>query len=333
VKVLVTGAGALLGQGIIKALKASSLKLHIVAVDPSPLSAGLYWADSAHLISMASSPGYLDRLREVLSLERPDVVLVGTDVELPLLAAARGELESEYDTKVVISRPEVVRIADDKWLTYQFLRDEGLGHVPSCLPGSEEELIIEVGFPLVVKPRVGARSVGLSIVRSRHELDRAIQSQSNIVIQQYVGTDETEYTAGTLTFDGECSASIVMRRDLRDGNTYRAYVDAYPELNRAMKKVAVRLQAYGPANFQFRLVDDEPKIFEINGRFSGTTPLRAHAGFNEVEMSIRHSLYGEAIVQPVIQPLVLLRYWTETVVRPEDLLLSPDSLRGSFVRG
>jgi carbamoyl-phosphate synthase large subunit len=330
-KVLVTGAGALLGQGIIKALRISSLRPQIVAVDPNPLSAGLYWADSAHLIPMANSPVYLDRLREVLDREKPDLLLVGTDVELEPLAMAQAALERDFGTKVLVSEPDVVRIADDKWLTYLFLRNQGLGHAASCLPGSEAELIEEVGFPLVVKPRIGARSVGFNVVRNRLELDRAIQSQSNIVIQEHIGTDETEYTAGTLTFDGKCAASIVMRRDLRDGNTYRAYVDAYPELNSAVRRVADRLKPYGPANFQFRLDDGEPKIFEINSRFSGTTPLRAHAGFNEVEMSIRHILYGEPIVQPEVRPLVLLRHWEETIVPPGSLL-SSDGLCGLSAR-
>ncbi len=52
-------------------------------------------------------------------------------------------------------------------------------------------------------------------------------------------------------------------------------------------------------NFQFRLDrDGRPRPFEINARFSGTTPLRALAGFNEVEMALRHVLLGEPVVQP-----------------------------------
>ena len=319
-KVLVTGAGALLGQGIIRSLRASALEPYIVAVDPSPLSAGLYWADAAHLIEPANSPIYLERLCEILQDEKPDVLLPGTDVELAVLAEARPWLEAECGLRLLVSNPEVVRIANDKWLTYRFLREQGLGWVPSCLPGAEDELIEEVGFPLVVKPRVGARSVGFSIARNRSELDRAVASQPDIVIQKCVGTDDTEFTAGTLTFEGRCDATIVMRRDLRDGNTYRGYVEAYPELNEMVRETAERLQAYGPANFQFRLDNGEPRIFEINARFSGTTLLRAHAGFNEVEMSIRHILWGEPIIQPQAQPLVLLRHWSETVVRPGELI-------------
>lgn len=319
-KILITGAGALLGQGIIRALKHSSLNASVVTADPSPLSAGLYWGERGHLLPMARDPGYLERLRALIELEEPDVVIPGTDVELHILAANRRSLEQDFGTHVIISSPDVVRIADDKWLTSVFLEERGLGHVPSCLPGDEEKLIAAVGFPLIVKPRVGARSIGFSVIRDMDQLRRAIREQPDIVIQKHVGTDATEYTAGTLTFEGSCKASIVMRRDLRDGNTYRAFAEPYGPLNTFVEEVANALQAYGPANFQFRLDEGVPRIFEINGRFSGTTGVRIHAGFNEVEMSIRHILFGEPIEQPAIAPVTILRHWSETVLMPEQII-------------
>jgi carbamoylphosphate synthase large subunit len=115
-----------------------------------------------------------------------------------------------------------------------------------------------------------------------------------------------------------------MRRELRDGNTYRAYADQYPELNRQVVRWTEQLRPYGPANFQFRLVGGRAKIFEINARFSGTTGLRYHAGFNSVEMTLRRVLLGERVVQPRIKPVVILRHWEETVLTPE-ALLSKDS--------
>lgn len=319
-KVMVTGAGALLGQGIIRSLLASKLSPEIVALDPSPLAAGLYWVPHRALIPMAKDPAYLPRIEALLAEHRPDVLMVGTDVELMLFAEHRERLEAKYETHVVVSSPRVVAIADDKWLTYQFFRENGFLAPDSALPGGEEALIERVGFPLVVKPRVGARSVGMSVVHNRSDLARAIASLPAPVIQQCVGTDGSEYTAGTLTFDGRCDAVIVMRRDLRDGNTYRAYTEDTPELDAAVKRFAEALCAYGPANFQFRVDADGPKVFEINGRFSGTTPLRMHCGFNEVDLVLRKVVLGEPVVQPLVEKMTILRYFTETVVRPDDLV-------------
>ena len=314
-KVLVTGAGAVLGQGVIRSLQASALRPTIVAVDPHPYATGLYWTDSRHLVPMAKDPTYVERFTALLERERPDAVIPGTDVELLLFALHRNEWESRFRTHVIVSDPNVVRIADDKYLTYQFLRSRGFPVPDSCLPGEEAELVRRVGFPLIVKPRVGARSVGVTRVEDASALARAIREGDNVVVQECVGTDQDEYTAGALVFDGACEASIVMRRDLRDGNTYRAYVEPFPELNARIKELARALAPYGPANFQFRLDGQgQPKVFEINARFSGTTPFRMRAGFNEVEMVLLRLLRGEPIVQPPVEPMTILRYFTETVV-------------------
>lgn len=319
-KIMVTGAGALLGQGIIRSLKCSSLGAEIVSVDPSPLSAGLYWTDRRYRVPVASDPNYLDRIRELLDKEHPDAVLVGTDVELPMLAAHRTELESQFSTSILVSDSRVVEIADDKYLTAEFMRKAGFAHPRSCLPGEEDQLIADVGFPLIVKPRFGARSIGMSLVSTQDELVRVLEGRDGLVIQECVGTDQAEFTASALVFDGVCRAIIVMRRDLRDGNTYRAFVDRSPDLTETVRTMSQALQPYGPVNFQFRLDrEGTVKVFEINARFSGTTPLRARANFNEVEMCLRHILLGEPVRQPEIRDIIILRHWSETVVTEADI--------------
>ena len=90
VKVLVTGAGSLLGQGIIRALRGSSFKTTIAAVDPHPLAAGLYWVEAPYVVPPVREEEYLERIEEILSRERPDAVLVGTDVELGRTSSCRS---------------------------------------------------------------------------------------------------------------------------------------------------------------------------------------------------------------------------------------------------
>lgn len=320
-KALVTGAGAVLGQGIIKSLRQSSLSPEIVAADPNPLSAGLYWSERAYRVPFADDPAFGDRIAEILDRERPDVVLVGTDVELSYFARHRAALETAFGTHVLVSDPRVISIADDKYETYRFFTAAGLD-APLSARGEDEDavrrLVADVGFPLVVKPRVGARSVGVSVVRSPTELQSALAGRAGLVVQECVGDDVSEFTASVLVFDGEPQASIVMRRDLRDGNTYRAYTGPYEALNRQIRAMGAALQPHGPANFQFRTrPDGSACVFEINARFSGTTPLRAMAGFNEVELCLRRLLRGEPIVQPPVRSGVILRFLDEMFVPQE----------------
>lgn len=319
-KVLVTGAGALLGQGVLRALKLCSIPTEIVAVDPSPYAVGLYWADRSHLVPLASDPAYLDAIREILAKERPDVVMLGTDVELRAMADHRGALEKEFDTQILVSDPYVIEVADDKFLTASFLEERGFPYPMTVLPGDQQRLIEAVGFPLIVKPRVGARSIGVKLVRDRAELRQALGGVPDVVIQEHVGSPREEFTTGVLYFEGQEPVSITMRRDLRDGNTYRAFVGEYPEFNAMMCKVAVALACHGPINFQFRIADGVPKIFEINARYSGTTPLRARAGFNEVEMALAHLVHGKPLVQPQVKHVNFFRYWDDLMIEPSRII-------------
>lgn len=324
-KVFVTGAGGLLGQGLLRSLFASSLAMTPVAFDPEPLGPGLYWTPHRFLIPYASDPSFIHELTLAVDREKPDAILIGSDVELPVAAAHRAQLERDFDVQVVVSSPEVVGIADDKYRTYEFLEQHRFDPPLTCLAGEEDALLAKVGYPVVVKPRQGARSVGMSVAGDRSALDRAIaEAASPVVIQEYLPDARTEYTAGALVFDGRCDASIVMRRELRDGNTYRAFIEPYPDLNRVIREMAEALGPHGPVNFQFRVHDGRVRVFEINARFSGTTPVRALAGFNEVEMALRHLVLGEPIGQPEIESMVVLRHLSDTAVRPDELLAPVD---------
>jgi carbamoyl-phosphate synthase large subunit len=314
-KIVVTGAGAVLGQGIIKSLRSSTLPCEIVALDPNPLSPGLYWADKAIIIPMANDPAYEAAIERILDQEKPDAVLVGTDVELSIFARKRADWEQRFGTHILVSNNHVVEIADDKYATALFLEQHGLSNPKSVRaedPDALQQLIVEVGFPLIVKPRRGARAVGVSKVENIAELEATIADRTDLVVQQMAGEDDQEYTAGVIFFDDEVKASIVLRRDLRDGNTYRAYSGDYPDYQKYVHQIAHALKPYGPANFQFRVNKaGVPRLFEINARFSGTTPMRALFGFNEVDLCLRKLILGEEIAMPTIREGTVVRFLEE----------------------
>jgi hypothetical protein len=51
--------------------------------------------------------------------EKPDAILFGSDVALPVVAAQRAQLERDFDVQVVVPRPRWWD-PDDKYRTYEF---------------------------------------------------------------------------------------------------------------------------------------------------------------------------------------------------------------------
>lgn len=316
INILVTAAGGAVGQGIIKSIKRSTLDHNIIATDAQPFAAGLYRAKAAYIVPLAESPYFIDKIIEICNEENIHVIFTGTELELMTFAENRKRIEKETNAKVIVSSPEVIKIANDKWKTYRFLKRHDLPFTPSVLPERVNAIIKEEGFPLVIKPRIGTSSQEVYIVRNSKELGKYLPQVTNSIIQKYLPQEEGEYTSTALTFNKKCYGVLSMNRVMQfAGHTTKAIIDDFPEYNKIVKTAAEALNPFGPCNFQWRLTEKGPTIFEINCRFSGTTPFCAELGFNTVEATIRHVVLNEKL-----KPLkrykkgIILRYFNEVYI-------------------
>jgi carbamoyl-phosphate synthase large subunit len=314
VTVLVTGAGAGIGQSILKSLKLSKVKTRIIAVDMDPLAAGLYRSDAAFIIPSAKDPKYISALKTICKTEQVDLVLIGTDVELDIFAQQKEAFEKETGAKVIVSSQETIKIADDKWKTTEFLQSHNFHFVRSALSDDVDAFLHEAEFPLIAKPRIGARSIGFHIVPDEETLRSLIQSTPDLIVQEYLNEDDEEYTCGSFFYEGECYGVISMKRWLRNGDTYKAVSVHDKELELFIEKVGSSLNIVGPCNFQLRKSNGEYKIFEINCRFSGTTGARSALGFNVVNALLQHIFFGRPLYRLQFHESHILRYWNEVFV-------------------
>jgi carbamoyl-phosphate synthase large subunit len=307
-KVAVTGVGGGVGQSIIKALQDTPHQL--VGIDSDLLGTGLYGVPCAYLGYNAKEPRFIARIEEICEEEECEVLFPGLDAELPYLARHKKKMERKMPLTVMVSDPSVIEIADDKLETYYFLKKHGF-------PALETYNLLnyngELNFPVVVKPRKGgARSVDKTVIKDKETLENLQQSAEadKFVIQEYAPGNE--YTCGIVSFDEDCLGPIIMKRQLRCGDTYKAFVIKDDPLENHLKEVIEVLNPYGPFNVQLRMDEDVPYIFEFNARCSGTTASRALVGFNEPAMVCDY-LQGKT-PHYNIKERVILRYWNELVV-------------------
>lgn len=321
-KILVTGAGALLGQGILRSLNYSKNGYFVISADPDVLATGHALAEKSYIIPYATENNYLEKIEEIIQKEAIELVLIGTDVELPLFALKKDYLEEKYNTKIVVSNTEVITIANNKWLTAEFLRQNGYPFPTSALTIDKsgiKNLLKKADFPFIAKPVDGARSKGIRIINSKEDLEEVTRYKNNLVVQEKLGEDEGEFTTGCLVTNGKCVAVVSLVRDLRDGNTWRAYRKGDSPYDKTIAKIAEELGVEGPVNFQYRIKNGQPVIFEINCRFSGTTPIRLMFGFNEVEALVEYYLNEKPIESPNLRQGTILRTFSDIFVSNEKL--------------
>jgi carbamoyl-phosphate synthase large subunit len=329
INVIVTSAGGIVAQGIIKSLKYHNkyamdkrYEYKILATDISYEAAGLYRAHKFAIIPKPTAKGYVKSVADLCSKNKIQVIFIGSDLELPLLSKNKKYIEDSTGAVVITSQPEIVEMCRDKYKTNEFLQKNNLNSIPTCLYDEMDGFLKEYKFPLVVKPREGFGSKLFQIVHSMEELEFATKAITQVgwkpMIQKYLQSDAKEYTTGlTLSMDqNHIMSTITLKKTLKHGQTYKAFIDKYPKVTNICNKIAKKLKTFGPLNIQSRIdIDDnQVKIIEINPRFSASGPMRTVAGVNEPDIIVRNVLLKEDVKTEDYRSLVCFRYWNETYV-------------------
>ena len=287
INILVTGAGSTLGLGIINTIRSSGSNSVIYGSDYIKNSIGLFRVRTGFLLpdilrDEISEQEWISAIKKIIKETSIDLVLIGLDFEVPLFAKYKEEIEKDSKVKIIVSSYQVVKICNDKWLTYNFLKDNKFAFPLSCLPSGIENFKDKVPFPWIIKPRFGSTSKNIFKVSKFDDAISAIKVCKNSIIQEEVGEMSQEYTCGTIFLKNEIKSSIALKRELKNGNTSIAYNNDFEDIEDYVKKITIVLKPFGPINIQLRKIGHEIKVFEINPRFSGTTSFRSKFGVNEI---------------------------------------------------
>jgi carbamoyl-phosphate synthase large subunit len=348
-KVLLTGiGGGGHGEQILKALRLGEVEYDIVGTDISNACANRNLVDKFVQLPRANHPTYLNELRSLARSEKCIAVFHGSEPEMAVLSQHRPALEAD-GLYVPVNPPSVLDICQDKPKT--------MAHLASC--GFRTPKFMEVlelsdidGWeilPAILKPSVGGGgSANVFIVQSREELlafsRYLLGICASFIVQEYIGSPEDEYTVGVLFgADGVLINSIAIKRVINNALTIRTqvpnksgrsdlgsrlvistgisqgHIADWRLVRSACEKVAESLSPKAPMNLQCRVVGGVVIPFEINPRFSGTTSLRAMAGYNEPDILIRRDVFGESIpVRFPYKEMMILRGLKEHSLGYED---------------
>lgn len=347
IRVLVTAiGGGGHGDQILKALRlAPPGRYEIFGADANPDCPQAVLVERFLRLPLARDPNYMPELLRICEELGVKALFHGCEPELLLFAEHRRRIE-DAGIFLPINDTALIRLCMDKARTNARLAELGFPAPRHVHVTSQSEFADIDWFPVVVKPAVGGGgSANVYIAQDLQELKalalylRLGVVTSGFMIQEYVGTPNQEFTVGVLhDLQGHYIDSIAVRRHLNSGLSVRTSVTnrtgrkelgarlvissgvsqgdigRFPDVTGQCREMAELLGSRGPLNVQCRLVNGRVQVFEINPRFSGTTSLRAIAGFNEPDLLIRRHLLGENIPAGVpYQEATILRSLTETV--------------------
>ena len=314
--ILVTGVGAIIGYGLINSLRQCKYDVNIIGMDIYDDAYGQYICDKFIKAKLAADEDYPEWLKSVIKENDIDLVLFGVEQEAIRLAKDIDRLGEEKH-KVVINRPNIIELSQDKWLTYKLLEENNIEAIPTRIEGSFDELKNEFGCPFLLKPRRSYASKGIEKIHTEAELEyHREKTADQFMVQKIIGDAEHEYTAGAFGYgDGKCNKPIVMRRKLSgEGATAKAEVIDCPEIEEEIRRYSEILKPIGPTNFQFRKDGDKYLLLEINPRISSSTSLRTAFGYNEAEMCIDYFVNGILPQTGEIKKGTAIRYIADYIV-------------------
>jgi carbamoyl-phosphate synthase large subunit len=338
VRILVTGAGSGVGQGIIKALRLANLPTTLVSSDITLLNPALYRTDESILLPKVEDDGSLIKIISEIKEKNINVVMIGSEFDLEFFSLHKEEIESKTSAMVVVSPLETVQIANDKWLTVEFLRKNNLPFAESYLPEGLEDALKkakEWGYPFMLKARIGTSNRNIHVISKEHDLLYFFDSIPKPMLQKLIDLPRNElwkeYTCSIFRCrDGSLVGPFTARRTLRSGNSWVVEVDNFERLYPLVKAIGKTIPSMGSLNIQLMLTSNGPIPFELNARFSGTTAVRAYFGFNEPEMVLRDYYFKEDIPRVLIRKGLALRYLEEVFLEG---VISADLKKEMLLKG
>ena len=186
----------------------------------------------------------------------------------------------------------------------------------------------------MAKARSGTSSRNVFIVRNADNLIKVWKDIPNPMLQKIIDIPSmqlnNEYTCSIFKgLNGEIIGPFHAKRTLRGGTSWNIEVDLFPEIGSLLFDIGNALEFYGSLNVQLMLSDSGPIPFEINARFSGTTAVRSHFGFNEPCMALQSYYYKEKLKQPVIKKGMAFRYHEEVFIDEKNIdNLEPGKIKG-----
>lgn len=281
--VLVSGGGGDIGIAIARILKGYKFS-QVIGCDVRREHAGECVFDLFLQAPYANNSDYFVFLSKVFKAYSIDLFIPTSEAEI-LAIIKFGLVDGKlFGVDVLMTDPNTAMLALDKLKTAKALQSIGVRS-----PWTQLALYEPKELPCIFKPQSGQGSKGLRVVNAPSEAQNLIGSKDYIWQELLLPSDQ-EYTCGIFRNSSGILRSIVMKRTLRGGFTDKGEVVENSEIDSYIYTIATKLDIKGAVNFQLRLTEEGPILFEINPRLSSTVMFRHKLGFQDLIWAIEDKL-------------------------------------------
>jgi carbamoyl-phosphate synthase large subunit len=318
INVLMTGAGAPGGPGIIKALLEDKM-IKLVVCDMDEEASGRWLCDRFYKIPSVKENGFLAEIIRICNEEEINIIFPLVTLELFVFSKNKA-LFRDLGVKVIVSDYSSLEIANDKSKLYQHLKMNNIIVPAFEIVNTTDKLISackNLGYPqksVCIKPAVSNGSRGVRVLtESIDEYDLLFNYKPqnlfstlpkileildgrifpDLLVSEYLPGDE--YTIDTYVFGGKSSIILPrLRSKMSGGISVKGVFENIPQIVKYTEDVISSMQLHGPIGIQVKQASDGLfKILEINPRIQGTSVSAIGAGINLPLLAVRTEFFGK----------------------------------------
>jgi hypothetical protein len=312
---LFLSGGSLVGLALLQILAGRRRDLRIVATNSVAEDVGLWDYDRVVMVpgTSADPSGYREQVLRVVREEGVDLVIACRDDDITALAEM-AEAHPETRDIATVGPSSVTKPLADKWLSYEFSRENDLPFADSFIAGagSPQEFARRVSYPILAKPRNGFGSQGVLLIENEAQFERAL-ARPNYVFEEYLDKPENYWAfKQAIERDGmplfyllqglKHSMQLLFSPDSELLSGYSTYNRQFMQsrkltmnddaATRAVLErcagVFAKLKWRGPLNIQCQKdKHGQLKIHEFTGRFAGPQPERWLLGNDDIALAIK----------------------------------------------
>ncbi|MEI6131447.1 MAG: hypothetical protein WCQ41_01310 [Bacillota bacterium] len=315
-KILILSVGSLLGQNILDTLEGRRKELLIIGSNTTCDNPRILRCDKVFKSPLTSSPSFENFVKTLIENENPDIVLPARDHDVLFLAEFILKFP-EFKAKIPCGSVEAIKIMNDKSLSYLFAKKHGLPFAETFFVSKNNfeaarSWALQIGYPVLAKPREGFGSLGIRIICDEEQLEAFVKNDDEGFLLQEIIDFKAKQHDAILEVRRNLDKGLPLFFHMPDEDQYAAQAIIAPDgtvgrvftskslmvigrCERAQPCEDVRLEAVarcfaeaisvegwrGVFNFQCRKTEDGYKGIEMNGRMSGSTSARLWLGFDE----------------------------------------------------
>lgn len=269
-------------------------QVHVCNSDDKTVA--FYYADKSCISPLIYDEAYIPFLLDYCKDNKIDILISLFDIDLLVLAKNKDKFDN-IGTRVIVSEPEIIEICNDKWKTYNFLKENGF-NVPKTYLSLEQTILAidrgEIKYPVIVKPRFGCGSIAMSIAEDEMALLYYFRRNTRTINKSYLkyesaAEDEKiiyqeflpgqEYGADIINdLSGRLQNVIIKKKiAMRAGETDISETVDEPIIKNELERLGKLTCHVANMDCDVFLVEGKPYVLEMNARFGGGYPF-SHMG-------------------------------------------------------